>query len=226
MVASDATEPALSLPLRKAFATRADWRVTAYQAPGDEGRLGDIPARICFNRGAAGEPENCTKLMRAATNDSERLVYQTVTGLSVTRLQRADPPVNAVLAQADMSYGAGASSTQYALWGYAARGDTFRPLATFQLSDQGELQIFDSGALAGMVITAEFVLGAGETHYGRHRFSISVHQLNPLTMTYTELLRYVTRGKYRSLDEGGVDVVRPEQAETLRILKYLYPDRF
>lgn len=222
----DTVSAALSLPLRRPFGTRADWRVTAFQAPGDEGRFGDVPARICFNRGAAGAPESCVRLMRAATNDAERLVYQTVTGLSVTRLVRAPVPVSAVLAQAEMSYGGSGTSEQYALWSYAGADDRFARLATFQTSEQGEFQIIDNGPLAGCVVTADFLLGAGETHFGRHRFAISVHQLNAASMTYTEILHYVTAGKYPSLDEGGVDVIRPEMPATLRILRFVYPGRF
>jgi hypothetical protein len=50
--------------------------------------------------------------------------------------------------------------------------------------------------------------------------------LNPVTMTFTEVLRYVTLARYPSLDEGGVDVIRPEMPQTLRILKYIYPAEF
>jgi hypothetical protein len=216
----DGLAAALSLPLRKPFGTRADWHVTAYQAPGDEGRFGEIPARICFLRGA-GAPEGCVSLMRAATNDAARMAYQTVTGLSVTPLLRA-PAVSAVVAQAEMSYGASGTSEQYALWSYRSSTDTFEPLATFQVSDQGEFLIVDDGKLAGCVVTADYLLAPGETHFGRHRFAIAVHKLNPVTMTYSEVLRYVTLSRYPSLDEGGVDVM----AQTLRILRYVYPRQF
>jgi hypothetical protein len=221
---ADGLAAALTLPLRKPFGTRADWHVAAYQAPGDEGRFGDVPARVCFIRGT-GAPEGCVALLRAATNDAERLVYQTVSGLSVTPLLRA-PVVSAVVAQAEMSYGGSGTSEQYALWSYRSNTDNFQPLATFQVSEQGEFLIVDDGKLAGCVMTADYLLAAGETHFGRHRFAISVHRLNPVTMTYTEVLRYVTQAKYPSLDEGGVDVIRPEIPQTLRILKYLYPKEF
>jgi hypothetical protein len=221
---ADGLSPVLSLPLRKPFGTHADWHVAAYQAPGDEGRFGDVPARVCFVRGSAAL-ENCTSLLRAATNDADRLVYQTVTGLSVTRLVQS-PAINAVLAQAEMSYGGSGTSEQYALWAYRGASDNFRPLATFQVSEQGEFMIVDDGKLAGCVITADYLLAGGETHFGRHRFEIAVHRLDPVTMIYTEVLRYVTQTKYPSLDEGGVDVIRPEMPQTLRILRYIYPKEF
>jgi hypothetical protein len=220
----DAVSPVLSLPLRKPFGTRANWHVTAYQAPGDEGRFGDVPARICFVRGSA-PPEGCVSLLRASTNNTDRLVYQTVTGLSVTRLMHA-PAVSAVLAQAEMSYGGSGTSEQYALWSYRGSTDSFQPLATFSVSEQGEFLIVDEGRLAGCVMTADYLLGPGETHFGRHRFEIAVHRLDPVTMAYTEVVRYVTQAKYPSLDEGGVDVIRPEMPQTLRILRYIYPKEF
>jgi hypothetical protein len=222
----DALTPVLSLPLHQAFNTRTDWHVTAYQAPGDEGRFGDLPARICFNHPPGDGGQACTPLMRAATNDSGRMVYQTVTGLSVTMLLRAPLPAKAVLAHAEMSYGGSGSSEQYTLWSYRSSSDKFEPLATFATSEQGEFQIIDTGKLAGCVITADYVLGPGETHFGLHRFAIAVHRLNPVTMTFTEVLRYVTLARYPSLDEGGVDVIRPEMPQTLRILKYIYPAEF
>lgn len=221
----DGLSQVLSLPLRKPFNTRADWHAAAYQAPGDEGRFGEVPARICFI-GAGAPPSGCVSLMRAATNDAGRLAYQTVTGLSVVRLLRAPKAMNAVLAQAEMSYGVSGTATQYALWSYRPGTDQFAPLATFQVSEQGEFQIVDDGVLAGCVITADFLLGPGESNFGRHRFAIAVHRLNPVTMSYAEVLRYVTQSKYPSLDEGGVDVIRPETAQTLRILRYVYPKQF
>jgi hypothetical protein len=215
--------PVLSIDLRKPFHTAADWHVTAYQAAGDEGRFGDVPARICFRRGAGAE-EECTRLMRSAVNDADRMVYQTVTGLSVVHLTTA--PALGVLAEAQMNYGGGGTATQYAIWAYHRGADRFEPLATFQIGEQGEFELIDTGPLAGSVVTADAVLGEGEAHYGRHRFAVAVHTLNPVTMLYTNVLRYVTRPKYPSLDEGGVDVIRPELPATLRILKYLYPADF
>jgi hypothetical protein len=164
--------------------------------------------------------------MRSATNDTDRLVYQTVTGLSVVHLARSSPLAAGVLAEVQMNDGGSGTSTQYAIWAYHRASDRFQPLATFQISDQGEFEIIDTGKLAGSVITADYVLGAGEPHFGRHRFAIAVHVLDPVTLRYTDLLHYVTRAKYPSLDEGGVDVIRPEMPSTLRILKYLYPENF
>ena len=223
---ADNMAPVLSIDLQKPFHTTVDWRVTAYQAAGDEGRFGDLAARICFRRGAAGTEEACTPLMRAAINDSDRLVYQTVTGLSVVHLTRSNPPVLGVLAEAQMNYGGSGTATQYAVWAYHRGADRFQPLATFQIAQQGEFEIIDTGPLAGSVVTAEYVLGDGETHFGRHHFAIAVHLLDPVTLLYTDVLHYVTRLKYPSLDEGGVDVIRPEMPATLRILKYLYPTNF
>ncbi len=217
----DGAAPILSLSLRAPFKTKADWRVLAYQAPGEEGRVGAVPARICFRRGGETD-QQCTSLTHAATNDSERLAFQTVTGLSVTRLLRGLTPVTAVLAQAEMSYGGSGSATQYALWAYHGYTDRFEPLATFQISEQGELQFIVDGPLAGCVVTAEYVWGAGETHFGRHRFAVTVHRLDPVTLTYSDALKYVTAAKYPSLDEGGVDVVGPETPQIERILRFVY----
>jgi hypothetical protein len=218
----DGLAPVLSLALRGPFATKADWHVIAYQAPGEEGRFGAEPARICFRRRADEAGQDCTSLTHAATNDSERLAFQTVTGLSVTTLLQGPTPVSAVMAQAEMSYGGSGTATQYALWTYRAATDRFQPLATFQITEQGELQVIADGKLAGSVVTADYVWGAGETHFGRHRFAVTVHRLDPVTLTYSDVLRYVTATKYPSLDEGGVNVVGPETPEIARILRFVY----
>jgi hypothetical protein len=217
--------PVLTLNLRTAFATKMDWQVLALQAPGEENRFGNIPARICFRAAATAPLAGCTALTHTAVNDNDRLVYQTVIGLSITRLLQ-QPAVPAVMAQAEMSYGGSGTSTQYALWTFHPRADRFDRLATFEISEQGELQIIDTGKLAGSIITADYIWGDGESHFARHRFAITVHHLDPVTLTYTDILRYVTAGKYPSLDEGGVDVVRPETPQILRTLHFIYPKVF
>ncbi len=80
--------------------------------------------------------------------------------------------------------------------------------------------------MAGHIITADAVwdLAAGETHFARHRFAITVRQFDRTSGFYNDILQYVTSNKYPSLDEvDKIDVIQPELPKIQRVVNFTYP---
>ena len=69
-----------------------------------------------------------------------------------------------------------------------------------------------------LFVDADFIWGAGETHFGPHSFQVGVWCFDPSTAFYKQVLSYRTAKRYDGGDVGGVRVLRPERAEILRRL--------
>ena len=66
----------------------------------------------------------------------------------------------------------------------------------------------------------QIVRRAGETHFSGHRFFITVYSFDPALHIYSLRDKYLTSGKYASLDEVDViSVLEPEREEILARLK-------
>jgi hypothetical protein len=73
-----------------------------------------------------------------------------------------------------------------------------------------------------ILVTADFDwdMAAGETHFARHHYFVSVWRFNSKQNLYAKALTYRTAKKYDSLDDADtINVIAPERAEILRRLK-------
>jgi hypothetical protein len=77
-----------------------------------------------------------------------------------------------------------------------------------------------------LLVTADYVWGAAESHFSAHRFKISTYDLGCFVGSDCALpsyfLRdeYITRVKYKSLDEAStINVLEQEKAEVLARLR-------
>lgn len=218
-------ELAENLRLKMGAAPAAEWRAQAWQAAPPEGAFGNIPARICL-RPESGGATTCTILTHAASNSPDRIVFQTVDALRRVRLLD-QPLVEGLLAEAETAYAGSGAGHQYALWIWQGAAQRFDARATYELTGQSEFRIIDTGKLAGSIVTADYIWGAGETHFARHHYALAVYHLDPATLTYGTVLKYVSAATYAGRDEADrISVIDPEMPHILRILHFIYPGRY
>jgi hypothetical protein len=203
--------------------------VTAYQAPGDAARTGDVPARICFWEAPLDTGKFCTTFRRAFTNsDDKPQVFQTIDNLSIVHLTEGLRPVLAVHLSVGMFYGGSGTLEQTDLWTYQPAAEEFECIATLSTTNNGEVRILDHGPLAEHIVTADFVwnFAEGETHYEPHRYQMTVRRFDGASGFYDDILHYVTRNKYPSTADSPsneADVVEHELPNIQRFLKLIYP---
>lgn len=220
-------EAVKTLPLQEPFATKSAWNITAYQAAGEPARTGDTPARICFWKPPSDDGKDCTSLTsvgRITENQPsyDTLVYQSVTNVSVVPLTHTPKPQMAVKLEATMFYGGSGSATQVSLWTYDPDLDQFHSILALAVPNLGEVRLFDDGPLAGDIVTAEYVWGAGETHYEPHHYWIELKRFNPVSGHYDNVLSYLTSGKYDG--EGkDIEVVQRELPQIQLLLRSIGP---
>lgn len=219
-----------SAPMKEVLSLDLDaispgWRVSAYQADGDrdEAWVSNTPARVCFHEPQPTRDQHCRSLL-VEPNMVPGDVFQTVKDLSVVPLTSAAPVRWAVRVRSQSSYGGSGWLDRVDLWTFDSSPDQFHLLHTFTVSGQGEVRIITDGPLNGHVITADALWMAGETHFGRHHFAITVYRLDMSLGIYWELLRYVTKGRYPSFDDvDDIEVVSHEIPEVQRLLAQVFP---
>jgi hypothetical protein len=89
------------------------------------------------------------------------------------------------------------------------------------ISNQGEYKIWQVATVSStaIVVTADAVWGDGETHFARHRFSVSAYALGSQVPLYRLRDQYVTAKKYPSFDEvKQIAVLEDEKPEILQRL--------
>jgi hypothetical protein len=71
-----------------------------------------------------------------------------------------------------------------------------------------------------VLVIADAFWSSGESHYAKHRFFVSTYAFDPKLHIYSLLDKYLTSGKYSSLDDVSViNVLEPERDEILARLK-------
>jgi hypothetical protein len=75
-----------------------------------------------------------------------------------------------------------------------------------------------------LVVSADFVWGKNETHFGRHSHTVEVRRYDPDEHEYFRILTYRTSRKYAGGDSAPIRVLAPERAEILRRLGHLTPN--
>jgi hypothetical protein len=94
------------------------------------------------------------------------------------------------------------------------------PELTF--GDQSEYRLWHVPSISDMplLVVAEASWGAGETHFSKHRFFVTVYSFDPALRVYSLRDKYLTSGKYPSFDEVDfINVLEPERDEILARLK-------
>jgi hypothetical protein len=89
------------------------------------------------------------------------------------------------------------------------------------ITNQGEYKMWRESRVstAALFVVADFVWGEGETHFAEHRFKVTTYTFGANTRSYYLRDRYVTSGKYSSLDDvDEVDVLSHEKSEIVRRL--------
>jgi hypothetical protein len=95
------------------------------------------------------------------------------------------------------------------------------------ISEQGEFAIWQEPSLSSfaLVVTADYIWGASETHFSPHRYRVSAYVMGALAgggelRQYFLQDEYMTSTKYPSLDQAGrvavLDRERPEVLTRLR----------
>jgi hypothetical protein len=94
------------------------------------------------------------------------------------------------------------------------------PELTF--GDQSEYRFWSVPSISGMPLlaVADASWGAGETHFSKHHFFITVYSFDPALHVYSLRDKYLTSSKYASFDEVDViNVLEPEREEILARLE-------
>lgn len=211
-IESDQYKEIKTLPLRQEFGTAKDWRVTAWQAKGDEAATGSVPAKVCFWKPEDNKNGQCTQITSALPNSETAYQYQTVKELSVA------PMPHLVKLVTEFSGGGSGSLNQVSFWRYDKSSDSFENAGLVTLTEQGEYKLFNQGALKGLLITADADWQPGETHFSPHRFYIQIYKFVP-EAGYVKTLGYLTHSKYPSLDDTDkIDVITHEVPKIGRLL--------
>jgi len=90
------------------------------------------------------------------------------------------------------------------------------------VSEQGEYQFWSEASISPklLLVTANYVWNAGETHFSRHKFQVSTYVFSFSTQGYQLRDRYVTAKKYPGLDDtDDIHVLAFEKARILLHLK-------
>ena len=96
--------------------------------------------------------------------------------------------------------------------------DRFDLANSVSLTEQSEYKLLNQGKLNGLLVTAEYDWGEGETHFAPHRFWIDVFRFNQTTHRYKRIAHYLTAKKYSSLDDNSIDVIAPEEKNILKLI--------
>lgn len=200
--------------LFKRDAEAAAWHVDAYQVDVEDPARTEIPARLCISRTRSGVNPGCY----SAETSRAGFAYacQFVKTLAVVRIVQAQENEMAVLFVAEFSASGSGGLSLISIWGQAGTQPILRnKLPEVSLSEQSEYRIIPvtSRGHRGVFVTADYVLGPGETHFAPHYFAISIYKLRADMNAYLRIESYQTSRKYPSLDEGTIDVIRYEMRE-------------
>lgn len=192
------------IKLRQEFNTRQDWQVSAYQTADKNLEFSEVPSRLCFS--ADHQSPVCHAITSKLANEELGYAYQQVKELSVI----SKPHL--VKFVAEFSAGGSGWLDQISFWQYEKATDSFQKAGLITLTEQGEYKLFDSGKMAGLLVTADAHLGEKETHFSRHRFYITIYRYKKGD-GFEQTYGYLTEKKYPSFDNvEKIDVISHEIA--------------
>jgi hypothetical protein len=210
-----------SLSLKKTFATKSDWHVTAYQSPGEDNASDPegAPCKISFWKDPHHKQDNCTEIKYAFPDGRCIFNLQSVDDLSIVKLK---PDMYGVKLKARFSGGGSGIKTRFIVWIYDKGSDDFWIAADVDGCEQSEVKLVAYGAESGLLISANDLTQVDETHFSPHLFSVSVHRFSKANSRYIKLLEYVTAKKYNSRDGGEINVITPEMGRIRQVLDSVY----
>jgi hypothetical protein len=127
-----------------------------------------------------------------------------------------------VLFSANSGGGSG-SSDRYALLRYERDGSLRDLLPAITLTNQSDHALWDVPTVSDMplLVTADYLWGAMEAHYGSHYYEIRVYHYDPTTGKYAQILKYETGHQYRGFDNTSDDPFPLLKFERTTILRKL-----
>jgi len=189
--------------LKAGLGTIGDWKaiVTAAVEPQREIVSDDGPSqsRICFVRTAPTTSE-CTYFRDLFHSN---LRFQVFSSLAAVRLQSESAATNGLELKAAAWYSTG-QVHETAIWVYDAQRDDFHLVLAVE---SGEVRIFSSGLLNGMLLTSDWHRDEGDTRWSDHRRDITVYRYSTDggEAGYRKVLEYTTTKKYGAEDTDTID---------------------
>jgi hypothetical protein len=192
--------------LKAAFGTTGDWKavVTAAVEPTREFESDEwtSQSRICFVR--TTPPTSECIYFRDLFHSN--LTFQVLSSLSIVRLSSGNAATNGLVLKAAAWYPTG-QVPETAIWVYDAQQDHFHLLSALE---SGEVRIFSSGPLSGILVTADWHRDEGESRWSDHRRDITVYRYSADNgeASYRKVLEYTTTKKYGAEDTDAIDAER------------------
>jgi hypothetical protein len=189
--------------LQAGLGATGDWKavVTAAVEPQREivSDEGPSQSRICFVRTAPATSE-CTTFSDLFHSN---LKFQVFSSLTVARLQSDSAATNGLELKAAAWYSTG-QVHETAIWAYDAQRDGFQMVLAVE---SGEVCIFSSGPLNGMLVTSDWHLEEGDTRWSDHKRDITVYRysVDGGEAGYRKVLQYTTAQKYEAEDNDTID---------------------
>jgi hypothetical protein len=102
-------------------------------------------------------------------------------------------------------------------------GEFANLLPRVKRTNLGEYKFWDLAQFSSLpaLATAYYAWGAGEAHFGAHRYCIDLYIFDPNSGAYRRRVRYLTSKKYPGLDE--VETIHVLDSEKPTILAKLQP---
>jgi hypothetical protein len=191
------------LDLQAGLGTTGDWKavVTAAVEPHREivSDVGPSQSRICFVRTAPPTSE-CTYFANLFHSD---LRFQVFRSLAAVRLQSESVSTNGLELKAAAWYSTG-QVLETAIWVYdPQRDDLHLALAV----ESGEVRIFSSGLMNGMLVTSDWHRDEGDTRWSDHRRDVTVYRYSADggQAGYRKVFEYTSGKKYGAEDTDTIE---------------------
>lgn len=197
----DREEPPFDL--QAGLGTIGDWRAVVTAAVEPQGEIvsdeGPSESRICFVRTVPAMSE-CTYFRDLFHSN---LKLQVFSSLTAVRLQSESAATNGLELKAVAWYSTG-QVRETAIWVYDAQRDDFHLVLAVE---SGEVRIFSSGLLNGMLVTSDWRRDEGDTRWSAHRRDITVYRYGAdgEEAGYRKVLEYITTKKYGAEDTDTID---------------------
>lgn len=189
--------------LTTGLGANGDWKavVTAAVEPQHEivSDNGRSQSKICFVRKAPTTSE-CTYFRDLF--HSQRM-FQVFSSLTAVPLQSEGAATNGLELKAAAWYSTG-QVHETAIWVYDAQRDDFHLALAVE---SGEVRIFSSGLMNGMLVTSDWHRDEGDTRWSDHRRDITVYRYSADASEagYRKVLEYTTTKKYGAEDTDTID---------------------
>lgn len=168
----------------------------------------NAPATICFSTVDNVRSAHCS------TVSQNRNSFTLITPKTLIITDTNPPLIEFTVIYSNEGSGA---LTQYSLWQYESISESFAPAGEIILSEQGEYSAKDD-----WIYTADAILGARETHFSPHRFTVKAYRIGK-EGGLTKAFHYITNRKYPSLDDvEKINVLPYEMPNIQAKLKELY----